>query len=341
MGLFAQSQISGKVTNTDGEALVGASVVVQGTSRGVLTDNEGSYKIQASEGDVLVVSYLGHLTQEVTVGSSSTVNINLAPDEYALSEVVVTGYATQRKEDVTGSVAVVKTKELTAVPSGNVANQLQGRVAGVTVSQDGRPGSPSKVRIRGFGSFQNNDPLYVVDGVPTQDISTLNPNDIENLTVLKDAGAASIYGSRASNGVILITTKRGSQGVNVGYSGFIGTQDPGSGPTNLLDAQGFADLQWLVYGNDGTKEIHPIYGASPDSVPGSTPQLPSWAANTNWWDQLTQSALITNHDVTLSGGNRNARFFAGVNYFRQDGVVIETYTQRLSARFNSEFNIRD
>ncbi|MEL6842992.1 MAG: TonB-dependent receptor plug domain-containing protein, partial [Bacteroidota bacterium] len=196
MGLFAQGQISGKVTNTDGEALVGASVVVQGTSRGVLTDNEGSYKIQASEGDVLVVSYLGHLTQEVTVGSSSTVNINLAPDEYALSEVVVTGYATQRKEDVTGSVAVVKTKELTAVPSGNVANQLQGRVAGVTVSQDGRPGSPSKVRIRGFGSFQNNDPLYVVDGVPTQDISTLNPNDIENLTVLKDAGAASIYGSR-------------------------------------------------------------------------------------------------------------------------------------------------
>ncbi|MEL7339278.1 MAG: carboxypeptidase-like regulatory domain-containing protein, partial [Bacteroidota bacterium] len=149
MGLFAQGQISGKVTDTDGEALVGASVVVQGTSRGVLTDNEGSYKIQASEGEVLVVSYLGHLTQEVTVGSSSTLNISLEPDEFGLSEVVVTGYATQRKEDLTGSVAVVNTEELTAIPTSNVANQLQGRVAGVNVGSDGRPGAPSKVRIRG------------------------------------------------------------------------------------------------------------------------------------------------------------------------------------------------
>lgn len=337
MSLFAQGNISGQVANADGEALVGASLVVQGTSRGVLTDNEGKYTLQASEGDVLVVSYLGHLTQEVSVGSSNTVNISLAEDEYSLSEVVVTGYATQRKEDLTGSVSVVNTEELTAMPSGNVANQLQGRVAGVTVTQDGRPGSPTKVRIRGFGSFQNNDPLYVVDGVPTQDISTLNPNDIESLTVLKDAGAASIYGSRASNGVVVITTKRGELGVNVAYSGYIGTQDPGVGPTNLLNTQEFADLQWLVYANDGTVEDHPIYGSSSNA----SPSLPSWAADTDWWGEYTDNAIITNHDVTLSGGSRNARFFAGVNYFRQEGVTLETYSQRLSARFNSEFNVKD
>ncbi|MEM6348052.1 MAG: TonB-dependent receptor [Bacteroidota bacterium] len=338
MSLFAQGQISGQVANTDGEALVGASVVVQGTSRGVLTDNEGKYSIQASEGDVLVVSYLGHNTQEVTVGTSNTVNISLAPDEFALSEVVVTGYATQRKEDLTGSVAVVNTEELTAIPTSNVANQLQGRVAGVNVGSDGRPGAPSKVRIRGFASFQNNDPLYVVDGVPTQDISTLNPNDIEAISVLKDAGAASIYGSRASNGVIIVTTKRGSEGVNVGYSGYIGVQTPaGSAPTNLLNAQEYADLQWLVYANDGTEEEHPIYGDSNNP----SPTLPSWGADTDWWDQITRNALITNHDVTLSGGSRNAKFYGGFNYFRQEGITLNTYSQRFSVRFNSEFNVRD
>lgn len=340
VGLFAQSNVTGTVSGADGEGLAGATVLVQGTTRGVFTDDNGRYSIQASQEDVLVVSYLGYVTQAVTV-TGSVVNVSLEVDDVTLSEVVVTGYATQRKEDLTGSVSVVTPVELTAQPSGNVANQLQGRAAGVTVTQDGRPGSPSKVRIRGFASFGNNDPLYVVDGVPTQDISTLNPNDIASLSVLKDAGAASIYGSRASNGVIVITTKRGSEGVKVNYSGYLGTQNPGNGPTNLLDAQGYADLQWLVYNNDGTDETHPFYGPSPAAGGPSSPTLPSWADNTNWWDVITRDALIQNHDVSLSGGNPNARFYAGVNYFEQQGIVIETYTRRLSARFNSEFNIKD
>ncbi|MEM7656185.1 MAG: TonB-dependent receptor [Bacteroidota bacterium] len=339
-GLFAQRQITGTVSNTSGEALVGATVVVKGSTQGTLTDNAGGFRISAGEGSTLLFSFIGYESQEVAVGSSNVINVTLKVDDVTLTEVVVTGYTTQRKEDLTGSVSVVKPKELMEVPTGNVANQLQGRVAGMTVSQDGRPGSPTKVRIRGIGSFGNNDPLYVVDGVPTQDINTLNPNDIESISVLKDAGAASIYGSRASNGVVVITTKRGSEGVNVGYSMFTGVQDPGPGPQNLLSAQGYADLQWLVYANDGTDEIHPVYGPSP-AAGGSNPTLPSWAANTNWWDELTDPALITNHDITLSGGTKNAKFYAGVNYFRQDGVVIETYTQRLSARFNSEFNIKD
>ena len=335
-GLMAQGQVTGKVTGSEGEALAGATVLVKGTTRGVLTDDAGAFSLRAATGDVLVVSYIGYTTQEVAV-TGSTVSISLELDDMTLSEVVVTGYTTQRKEDLTGSVSVVGPVELTAQPTGNVANQLQGRAAGVTVTQDGRPGSPSKVRIRGIGSFGNNDPLYIVDGVPTQNISTLNPNDVESLVVLKDAGAASIYGSRASNGVVVITTKRGSEGVNVNYSSYVGTQDPGNGPTNLLGAQGYADLQWLVYANDGTVETHPVYGPSSQAAPS----FPSWAANTNWWDASTRNALIQNHDVTLSGGNQNAKFFAGLNYFEQQGIIIETFSRRFSGRFNSEFKIKD
>ncbi|MDP5169585.1 MAG: TonB-dependent receptor [Bacteroidia bacterium] len=339
-GLFAQGQVTGTVTGPDGESLAGATVLVQGTTRGVFTDDNGKYSIQAGTDNVLVVSYLGYLTKAVPV-TGSVVNVSLAVDDITISEVVVTGYATQRKEDLTGSVSVISAEDLVAQPSGNVANQLQGRAAGVSVTQDGRPGSPSKVRIRGFGSFQNNDPLYVVDGVPTQDISTLNPNDIATLTVLKDAGAASIYGSRASNGVVVITTKRGSEGVKVNYNMYVGSQNPGDGPQNLLNARGYADLQWLVYNNDGTNETHPFYGPSPAAGGPAQAPLPSWAADTDWWNEITQNALIQNHDVSLSGGNKNAHFFAGFNYFDQQGIVIETNAKRLSARFNSDYKIKD
>lgn len=260
----------------------------------------------------------------------------LVADITSLKEIVVTGYATQQKQDLTGSVGIVTAEELTQMPQGNVTQQLQGRVAGVTVIQDSRPGQNAKVRIRGFGSFTNNDPLYVVDGVPTTDINTLNPADVESMTVLKDAGAASIYGSRASNGVIVVTTKKGSKGVKVGYNMYYGTQNPGSGPTNMLNSKEFADLQWLVYANDGTVEDHPVYGPSSGS-----PTLPSWAADTKWWDEVTNSAMIMNHDLSLSGGNDNAKFFSSIGYFQQDGTVIQNWWKRVSGRFNSEFKIKD
>jgi TonB-linked SusC/RagA family outer membrane protein len=211
-------------------------------------------------------------------------------------------------------------------------------VAGVTVSGDGRPGQPAKVRIRGFGSFLANDPLYIVDGVPTTDVSTLNPADVESMSVLKDAGAASIYGSRASNGVIMITTKRGTKsGVKVNYDMYIGSQDPGKSPDFLLNAKEYGDLQWLVYRNDGTNETHPIYG--PSSNPA--PTFPSWAADTDWYQTITRNAMIQNHDLSLQGGNESARFYAGLNYFDQDGIVVENFSKRFSARLNSEFKIKD
>lgn len=329
-----EKTITGKVT-AEGEGPVpGVNVTVQGTTIGQITDVSGAFSIKVpGPSAVLVFSSVGYVTKQVPVGSQTVVDVVIESDTKALSEVVVTGYSSQRKRDLTGAVGVVETTNLKAMPSGNVVNQLQGRTSGVTVIGSGQPGATSRLRIRGFSSFENNDPLYVVDGVPTQDISNVNPNDIESMSVLKDAGAASVYGSRASNGVIVVTTKKGGTGVKVTYDMYYGTQLAGSGPyKDVLNATEFADLQWLVYKNDKVSETHPLYGPSSGS-----PTLPSWAVSTNWWDQLTDNAPIQNHDITLSGGNENAKFFAGFGAFKQDGIVKTNYSDKYTGRFNSEF----
>jgi TonB-dependent starch-binding outer membrane protein SusC len=338
--LAQERTVSGTVTDETGSPMPGVSIAVKGTSSGTVTGADGKYTITIQNSNtVLVFSFVGYSNAEMLVGDQTAINVQMNLDVVALSEIVVTGYASQEKKDLTGSVGVVKTQDLVQIPSSNINSQLQGRVAGVTISGDGRPGEPAKIRIRGFGSFQNNDPLYVIDGVPTQDISTINSNDVESLTVLKDAGAASIYGSRASNGVIVITTKKGaSSGIKVNYSMYYGVQNPGKSPDFLLNTQEYADLQWKVYQNDGTFEQHPVYGDSWDT---NGPVLPSWAGNTDWYKQITRNAKIMNHDVSLSGGNQNSKFYAGLNYYDQDGIVITNFTKRFSARFNTEFKIKN
>ena len=333
--MFAQQRtITGKVT-ADGEPMPGVNVTVQGTVVGAITDINGGYTINVpGAGAVLVFSSIGYVTQSVTVGSQNVIDVVLESDLRALQEVVVTGYTQQRRRDLTGAIATVEPAKLTAVPTGNVSNQLQGRTAGVTVLGDGRPGETSKVRIRGFSSFENNDPLYIVDGVPTQDISALNPNDVASISVLKDAGAASIYGSRASNGVIIVSTKKGSTGAKVSYSMYYGTQDPGKGPDNLLNTLEYANLQWLVYRNDGTVAVHPIYGSSANP----NPTIPKWAGDTDWYDAITRNAMIQNHDLSLSAGTNKARYFAAIGVYKQDGIVIYTDANKYTARFNTEFN---
>lgn len=328
--------ITGKVTSEEEGPLAGVTVMVQGTTIGTFTDANGNYSIRVpGPSSVLVFSIIGFVTQNITVGSQTVIDVLMVPEIKALQEVVVTGYTSQRKRDITGAVGVVETTKLTAIPVGNVANQLQGQTSGVTVIGSGQPGSTSKVRIRGFSSFTDNSPLYIVDGVPTQDISSLNPNDVESMVILKDAGAASIYGSRASNGVIVVTTKKGTRGIKVTYDMFSGLQLPGGGPTkDLLTTQEYADLQWLVYKNDGTVETHPIYGPSTNPKP----TLPAWASNTDWYAELTRNAPITNHDITLSGGNENTKFFAAFGAFLQDGIVIHNFSDKYTARFNSEFS---
>jgi TonB-linked SusC/RagA family outer membrane protein len=326
--------ITGTVT-ADGEGSVpGVNILIKGTMTGAITDVNGAFSIKVpGDATVLVFSSVGYVTQEVTVGSQAVIDVVLATDVVSLQEVVVTGYTTQRKRDITGAIGVVESDKLKAIPTGNVSNQLQGRSSGVTVTGSGQPGQNSKVRIRGFASFQDNNPLYIVDGVPTQDISSLNPNDVESLSVLKDAGAASVYGSRASNGVIIVTTKSGGKGIKVNYDMYTGTQYAGKGPDNLLNSQEYANLQWLVYANDGTTETHPLYGASTNA----SPTLPSWAADTKWYDVITHNAPMQNHDISLSGGNDKARFFAGLGYFNQEGIIITNYSKRYTGRFNSEW----
>ncbi|MEK6781237.1 MAG: TonB-dependent receptor [Bacteroidota bacterium] len=339
--LFAQERVvSGSVKDENGNGMPGVNVIIKGTSTGTATDASGQYRVNVADGQAIVVfSFIGYVTKEMAIGTQSTLDVQMDLDVQTLTELVVTGYATQEKKDLTGAVGTVKTKDLIAIPSGTVTSQLQGRIAGVTVAGDGRPGQAAKVRIRGFGSFENNDPLYIVDGVPTQDISTIVSNDIESMSVLKDAGAASIYGSRASNGVVLITTKRGtSSGVKVNYDMYVGTQDPGKGPDFLLNAQEMADTQWLVYDNDATPtETHPFYGLSSNP----NPTLPPWAGDTDWYKTITRSALIMNHDLSLSGGNDKSKFYGGFNYFNQEGIVVTNFSKRFSGRFNSEFKVHD
>jgi TonB-linked SusC/RagA family outer membrane protein len=249
---------------------------------------------------------------------------------------VHSGYSVNKIKDITGSVSIVEPAILNAIPAGNVSNLLQGRASGVTVTGSGQPGETSKVRIRGFSSFLNNNPLYVVDGVPTQDISLINPYDVASVSVLKDAGAASIYGSRASNGVIIVTTKSGDKGFHVTYNMSMGIQNPGKGTAgDVLDTKEYANLQWLVYKNDQTREIHPIYGDSDNP----TPSIPAWAANTDWYDAITDVAGIQNHNLSISGGSENAQVYAGFGFFRQDGIIIYTDNTRYNARLNSNFRL--
>ncbi|WP_194777391.1 SusC/RagA family TonB-linked outer membrane protein [Pararhodonellum marinum] len=373
--VLAQRTVTGQITDEFGEGLPGVTVLLKGTTTGTATDIEGNYSLNVpSNESILVFSFVGYLNKEEVVGNRTIVSVAMNPDVQTLSEMVVTGYAVQERKDITGAVATVKSEDLMAVPSATVENQLQGRLAGVNVVSSGQPGQGSQVRIRGFGSFSNNAPLYVVDGVQTFDISTLNPNDVENITVLKDAGAASIYGSRAANGVILVTTKKGQKGaVRIDYNGFYGVQDPGRGFTNLLDTQGMADLQWLVFANGPSDtENHAQYGTWTRGGPG--PRIPDYivpagamegdprvnpdnyfldlnnlgATNqivranqvgTNWFDEVTRQAPIQNHDFTFAGGGENSRFLAGLNYFEQQGIILETFSKRYSVRLNSEFDV--
>ncbi len=329
--------VTGTVTSQDGAPLPGVNIVIQGTMQGAVTDIDGNYSIKVPGPEsVLVFSSVGYKTQMITVGDKTKIDVVMETEVKSLSSVVVTAYATQKKKDITGSVGVIDAEEISSLPQSNVTQQMQGRVSGVTVTADPRPGYAAKVRIRGFGSFGNNNPLYIVDGVPTTDINNLNPEDVESMTVLKDAGAASVYGARASNGVIVITTKKGSSGMKVNFDMYAGTQSPGKGPQNLCSAEEYAQLQWLVYKNDGTVETHPIYG--PSSNPN--PTMPSWAANTDWWDEVTNSAPIQNYNLSLSGGNKSAKYFAGLGYFDQQGTIYTNWYKRYNARFNSEFNVK-
>ena len=288
--LYAQSvRVSGTIIDDTGQAVPGVSVLEKGTANGTTSDNDGKYTINVgSANSTLVFSFIGYKSKEVPVNNQSSIDVSMDPDVTALDEVIVTGYSVDKRRELTGSVSTVKSKDLTFAPTGNVEQMLQGRVPGVTVITNGQPGTSSQIRIRGFGGFGGNQPLYVVDGVPTQDVSFLNPDDIETTTVLKDAASASIYGARAASGVIVYTTKRGKKGqkLNVTYDNMFGFTSPGKGQ-DMLKPQEFADWTWQAIRNTedqnaAAKGVAPDYAKAlsdfnhPQFGNGLTPVLPMY-----------------------------------------------------------------
>ncbi len=373
-----QSTITGTITDASGVPLPAANVVIKGTSTGAAADFDGNYSIQASPGDVLVFSYTGYNTREITVGTSNVINAVLE-EGLALDEVVVTGYTTESKRETTAAVSIVSAEELAAIPSGNVEQQLAGRVAGVTVITNGQPGTQSQVRVRGYGGFGGNQPLYIVDGVPIQSVDFLSPDDIATTTVLKDAAAASIYGARAANGVIVYTTKQGARGdrkTNISINIQSGVTDPNvAGSPKMLNPQDMADWTHIAYRNNAAANgtapqyTHPQYGSNatptfPDylhadganGVSASDINLAQIQANyaadpenvflirpnlagTDWYREITRVAPQTRISLGFDGGNENGRFYVGLNMQSIDGILLSNSQDRYTARFNSEFDL--
>ncbi|MCH7398107.1 TonB-dependent receptor [Belliella sp. DSM 107340] len=362
--LAQQKLIKGVVSDDFGDPLPGATVVVKGTSTGTVTNIDGEFEINVvDENSVLVFSFIGFTNVELRVGSQSTINVKLDQSISGLEEVVVTGYGTQSRKDITGAVASVSSDDLLSMPATTFAQQLQGRAAGVTVVNDATPGGGATVRIRGFGTINNNDPLYVIDGVPTQNQGNLNPNDIESIQILKDASSASIYGSRAANGVVIITTKRGKVGKpTISFDAFYGSQKADRSP-DPLNAEELGRYLYLSNTLHGRTPTHGQYswGANgevgiPDYVfpsgamegdPRVNPNLYALepgniypitrSADTNWWNEVTQTAPIQSYQITATGGTENGRYALSVNYFNQEGIVKDIGYDRYSVRANTEF----
>ncbi len=363
------AKVSGKITDEKDEAMIGVTVAVKGTTRGVITDIDGRYEIEVpDENAVLVYSFVGYKPREERVGNRTVIDIRLEAESNQLSEVVVTGYTSQKKKDVIGAVSVVKTSELLATPSSNIMAQLQGRSAGVTVSSTGNPGGAANVRIRGFASYGNNNPLYIIDGVPTTDASRINPQDVESLQVLKDASAASIYGARAANGVIIITTKQGKAGrTSVSYDSYVGVNSlPYNQFPEMLNTA--ETMQYLdrttapghidpLFGTKGAFRVPDYYVVSNNFRGGvsagdprlnpdlytiadykNTYQIFKTSPGTDWFRAMSQKGIQQSHQLSASGGTEKSQFSMGLNYFNEEGMFKFTGYERYTARVNSSFS---
>jgi TonB-linked SusC/RagA family outer membrane protein len=355
--VWAQTQtVSGTVTAaSDGFPLPGVTVLEKGTSNGVTTGVDGEYQLSVQPNATLVFRFIGMTTQEIPVGGRSTIDVQLATDQKVLEEVVVVGYGTQERREVTGATAKVTAEELQDIPVVSVDQALQGRAAGVQISQNsGTPGSGISVRVRGATSISaNNQPLYVVDGVPltTGDysqlgyggqsvnaIADLNPNDIESIDILKDASAAAIYGSRAANGVVLITTKRGGdRKTQINFNAYGGTQGMWKKP-DFLGAEEYKEIMVEAYVNDGELEPGSTFDDFIDYYYGG---LDFDATETDWIDEVTRNASIQNYELSLSGGDAKTKYYLSGNYFDQKGIIIGSQYQRYSTRLNLDHNVNE
>lgn len=338
VGVFAQTSTITGVVKSEGdlELIPGASVLVQGTTRGTTTNLDGEFSIEASPGEVLLFSFIGYATQEVTVtAQTSNLEIVLVSSTSDLEEVVVVGYGSQLKKEITGSVQTISGDDLLDIPAPQIAQKLQGQLAGVQINQTtGKPGQGMSVRIRGQLSVSaGSDPLYVVDGFPiTGDIATLNPDEIQDITILKDAASTSLYGSRAANGVVLITTKRGKAGQSsVALNVYTGLQNvPHYNRLEMMDAVEFAQFK-KEYFEDAGRPVPEMF-QNPSQYEGQTQ---------DWYDALLQTAPITNYNLTINSNTDKMRTSVVAGYFDQEGVVLNTDYERFSLRINSDYTASD
>ena len=350
---FAQTEASGTIVDNTGEPIIGATVMEKGTSNGTVTDIDGNFRLKTASGSTLVISYIGFATQELP--AQAGMQITMTDDTNELNEVVVTGYQVQRKADLTGAVSVVNVDELQKQNENNPMKALQGRVPGMNISADGNPSGAATVRIRGNGTLNDNDPLYIIDGVPTKaGMHELNGNDIESIQVLKDAASASIYGSRAANGVIIITTKKGKDGkVRVDFDGSIAASMYAH-RMKVLNAEQWGQAFWQARVNDHLDPNNNNLGYRFDwgYDQQGNPQLNSVimskyldaantveAANTDWFDESTRTGVVQNYNVSVSNGNEHGSAFFSLGYYKNLGVIKTSDFERYSARMNTEYKL--
>lgn len=333
----AQKPITGTVADAkDGSTLPGVSIVVKGTATGTLSDVSGNFSINVSANQVLQFSFVGYKTQEVTISGQTVLKIALEQQASMLDEIVVIGYGTQKKRDLTGAIATVGVKQLNLGGSiSNAAQALQGKTAGVLVTQNSKaPGGGTSVRVRGTNSiYSTNEPLYIVDGFPTTNGADINPNDIESMQILKDASATAIYGARGANGVIIITTKRGKQGQShISYNGSTGTQYV-MNPFDLLSGK-----QYMLLANDLYREID---GQENQQFAVYTQSQLESDVNTDWINETTRAGVIQDHNIQYQGGDEKTRVLTSVGYFDQAGVLKNTDFNRISGRVNIDQKINN
>ncbi|SFD08486.1 TonB-linked outer membrane protein, SusC/RagA family [Spirosoma endophyticum] len=331
--------VTGKVIDKSGQGIPGVSVVVKGTTRGTTTNVSGEYSLNAPNNATLVFSFVGYASQEVSVANRSRINITLVDDVKSINEVVVVGYGTQKRASVTGAISSVSSQEVTQLPVPSVEQAIQGRVPGVTVTSNGSPGETPIVRIRGIGSINYAaNPLYVIDGFPTSDLNNFDTRDIESVDVLKDASSAAIYGSRAANGVIIVTTKKGTGDgkLHVNYDGYVGTQTAWR-QLDLLNRDEYIQFGTALRTNAG-QPIPARFGNLNQPIYAGATQTYA-QTDTDWQKAVFRNAPITQHSVQLSGGNEKSRFYSSVGYFNQQGIMIGTGYKRGNFRINSDHTI--
>lgn len=318
-------RIAGIVTDETGETVIGATVRNTKTGEGTVTDINGKFTLDISGNAELEISYVGCITQNIKIGNSNNINVVLKEDTQNLEEVVVVGYGTQKKKDLTSAIATISNKELANQTISNAVAAMQGRLSGVQVTNSGSPGSSPSIRIRGTGSVHSANPIYVVDGMIVDDISYLGPNDIESMSVLKDASASAIYGVRAANGVIMVTTKRGAKEdkISVDFNAYVGIKKA-------------SHLHEMVNGQEFVK-LYNEYMEMTDNPNRLDPT--NFTTSTNWFDEILTSTFTTNEDITIRGGGDRSIFSVGINHLKEDGLVKNDNYERLGLRANYEFKI--